>query len=42
MESVIAENVFPTIMRWKIQLVLLLSQTQLQHKGDIPSQMTYF
>ena len=41
-EFVIPEDVFPSVLRWNIQFVLLLSQTQQQHKGDIPLQMTYY
>ena len=40
MEFVIAEDVFPSVLRWKIQFVLLLSQTQQQHKDDVPLHMT--
>ena len=38
----ISEEVFPSVQRWNIQFVLLLSQTQQQHKGDLPLQMTYY
>ena len=35
-EFVIIEDVFPSILKCNIQFVLLLSQSQQQHKGDIP------
>ena len=41
-EFVIPEELFPSVQRWIIQFVLLLSQTQQKHKGDIPLQMTYY
>ena len=35
-EFVIPEEVFPSVQRWNIQFMLLMSHTQQQHKGDIP------
>ena len=35
-EFVIPEEVFPRVQRCNIQFMLLMSQTQQEHKGDIP------
>ena len=36
------EGLVPSNLRWKIKFVLLLNQTQRQHKSDIPFHMAYF
>ena len=41
-EFVIPEEVFPSVQRWNIQFMLLMSKIQQQHKGNIPLQMTYY
>ena len=35
-DFVIPEEVFPSVQRWNIQFMLLMSQTQQQPIGDIP------
>ena len=38
----IADDIFLGVLQWEIRIVLLLSLSQQQHKGNLPLQKIYF